>query len=695
LAIGLSLGTGGVANSAACTDLLPAIPPAGGTKRPLVADDLLRLRDLGSKTIGDQADAVLAVSPDGKQVAFQLRRVDPDTDSICLGLVVQPLSSGKNSFLVDTGGDYIRLVHDMPAITGFPSGYIDVITPRWSPDGKSIAYRRRDNGLTRAWVAAVDGSGARPVSALSFDVEDIAWSTDGAALIVTGRPGMADALRAIDKEGESGFLYDDRYYPYVSKRPFPRDDIPRQRFAIPISGGQAEAVTAAATRSIAPVVPDKALMTVGGPSGQIAWTDLSDPNNVTSPSRLHVTDAAGRTKTCEDQACDGGRSFWWRDQSRLIIQRSEGWARADTGLYEWNLATGKVRKILSTEDVLQGCQLAQEALVCLHEASLQPREIVRVDLASGEMDHVFDPNPVFRGLRLGSVQRLRYINSFGVEGFADLVLPPDHQPGQKHPLVVVQYVTRGFLRGGTDDEYPIQLLAANGIAVLSFEDMLSPGYLKGGQSWDEIAATDQAGWLGHRSTQDLLEKAIDMAVETGAIDREQLGISGLSAGSTNTRWALLNSHLFSAAAISTCCEDMVSSLSIYGPAGAAEMRRRGYPGLTDDGTAFWQPGSFHLNARRMKTPLLMQLPDNEFLAALESVAALREQNAPVEMYVFPDEYHEKWHPIHRRAIYARAVDWFKFWLMGQEDDNPAKQDQYKRWRSLRANLPGSGAPPGR
>jgi hypothetical protein len=29
------------------------------------------------------------------------------------------------------------------------------------------------------------------------------------------------------------------------------------------------------------------------------------------------------------------------------------------------------------------------------------------------------------------------------------------------------------------------------------------------------------------------------------------------------------------------------------------------------------------------------------------------------------------------------VDWFRFWLQDYEDQNPAKQEQYRRWRALR------------
>jgi hypothetical protein len=32
---------------------------------------------------------------------------------------------------------------------------------------------------------------------------------------------------------------------------------------------------------------------------------------------------------------------------------------------------------------------------------------------------------------------------------------------------------------------------------------------------------------------------------------------------------------------------------------------------------------------------------------------------------------------------ARNLDWFRFWLKGEEDPDPAKAEQYARWRELR------------
>ena len=57
---------------------------------------------------------------------------------------------------------------------------------------------------------------------------------------------------------------------------------------------------------------------------------------------------------------------------------------------------------------------------------------------------------------------------------------------------------------------------------------------------------------------------------------------------------------------------------------------------------------------------------------------------PVELWIYPNEYHEKILPTHRLAVYDRNVDWNEFWLMSKEDPDPAKAKQYERWRALRA-----------
>src|SRR5262249_40186815 len=97
----------------------------------------------------------------------------------------------------------------------------------------------------------------------------------------------------------------------------------------------------------------------------------------------------------------------------------------------------------------------------------------------------------------------------------------------------------------------------------------------------------------------------------------------------------------------------------------------------------WREFSVSLNADRVRAPLLINAADHEMLGALMPVRALEDAGRAVEMYVFPDEYHQKWQPAHRLAIYERNIDWMNFWLRGVENPDPEKADQYQRWRAMR------------
>ena len=122
---------------------------------------------------------------------------------------------------------------------------------------------------------------------------------------------------------------------------------------------------------------------------------------------------------------------------------------------------------------------------------------------------------------------------------------------------------------------------------------------------------------------------------------------------------------------------------ISGPAIEAYYRQIGWPGLADDRPAFWKQISLARNAERINTPLLLQPSDDEYLAILESVTALREAGKPVDLYVYPDEHHVKWQPAHRLAIYQRNLDWFNYWLRGQRPSlAPDHTEAAERWKSL-------------
>jgi len=678
-----------------CDDIIPHTSQSRAPARDATPEDILRLRDIGQPDgamFGQPSP--LALSPDKRWLAFIVNRADPDSNSYCRALVMMPAGGDGAPLVLDRGGE---LITNMTVARGFvvENGFPAVITPAWSPDSRTIAYLRRDHGVTQAWIARADGSGAKPLTQSAVDVLAVAWSEDG-KLIYASMPGILEYRRSIEKEGRTGWLYDERIMPNIGPRPRIAGSIPRQAFVV----DPRTLVMTPATEAQSRLVPMEDLS--GSPippsaefrAGRRAWTAHRDPSPL-SPLQLSVTDATGPVVTCASRACDGGfTSLWWtRDGRELIFLRREGWANGQMGLYRWAPGRGEPRQILLTNNVLLGCIMADNRLLCTEENAVTPRRIAAISLDSGRSTPIYDPNPEFASIRLGKVERLKWRNNLGLEAWGDLVLPPRYKAGAKLPLIVIQYHSDGFLRGGTGDEYPIHAFAARGFAVLSVE---RPSFVaeavSGIRSYNDVNAVNIRDWAERRSLLSSLLTGIDLAVARGIVDTRRIGVTGLSDGASTARFALINSRRFAAASISTCCVEPRTTMTYGGIAYADAMRAIGYPPASRDDQEFWRPYSMALDARSMRVPLLMQLSDDEYLLALETFTALREYGQPVEMNVFPGEHHIKWQPAHRRAIYYRNLEWFDFWLRSHRNPDPSKNAQYERWEAMRDRLRREGAP---
>jgi hypothetical protein len=62
---------------------------------------------------------------------------------------------------------------------------------------------------------------------------------------------------------------------------------------------------------------------------------------------------------------------------------------------------------------------------------------------------------------------------------------------------------------------------------------------------------------------------------------------------------------------------------------------------------------------------------------------MKRMGKPVDMVVFLDGVHVLQKPSNRMISQDGTVDWFDFWLNGHEDADPAKAEQYARWRELK------------
>jgi len=655
--------------------LLPSPPVAPGA--PVTAASLVELLDFGRADSGIEGAAPFSVAPDGRSVVMAVRRADPENDSYCIGVLRLMLDGSGPPRLLDIGGELMLMTHDVRDAPEVVNGSPDPGTPLWAPDGRRVAYLRRDGGRTQLWVVGADGAPARQVTHFATDVTGFRWA--GEDLLAETRPGLTAGRAAIDVEGRSGFLFDQRFWTVSENRPRPPLPIARVTFRVALDGQ-------APPRAVAPSPPAErpagALLFARSPGGASAWTAPVDPQAPFGPTMLHIASERGE-RACP-AVCRAVGGLWWSGPDVLLFMTAGSPANGGrTALYRWNLTADRAPvRVLDTADALFGCALVRRSLICARETATRPRTIVSIDPATRAMTTLFDANPDFAARRFGKVQRLSFTRG-GATTYGDLVLPPDRRPGERVPLVVVQYTSRGFLRGGTGDDVPIHLLAARGFAVLSFQ---RPGLLPAAaraHSLDALQRINIAHWAERRMIVATLEAGVDAAIATGAVDPGAIGITGLSDGSVTVQFALLHSRRFKAAAIATCCDDPGMAMSTAGLSYRDAALAWGYapPGPAD--AAFWQPYSLARNAARMRTPLLIQVPDAEYRLALESYSALQLHGGPVEMYVFPDEYHVKSHPAHRLAIYNRYVAWFDFWLRGRKSSDPAEREEMERWQGLR------------
>lgn len=647
----------------------------------------------------------LAVSPDGRRVAFRLEQPSIERNIHNTAWYVQALGDDLPPRRVADGGLVLRDTAGIPV----------PVQAVWSPDGQWIYYLAMIEGRLDVWRAAADGSRAEPLTLDAADVRGFSVDRDGSMLryrVGASREEITDVEQAeydggihVDERAPvgqtlfrsgniEGRLATQRYGPMWFARVPLLADVPDRWKAIDLATGARRDLASSEIPSFPPTTSDlhvalprpwKLALEPGG--GRIALLtrtgeavgvrEKPDVELAVLPNR-----AARRPVVCRDEHCTGQAitDIQWRPNSDDVLftvtDPSEGLAQS---LFRWNVQTGNVVQVVRSEGQLNGrdftnvptCSPSHEALVCVAADADRPPRLERIDLETGRRQVLFEPNVALASdmRTIAPARLLRWTDAQG-RSFSGQFLAASGSGDAPPPLFITYYRCAGFLRGGVGDEWPLASLAEQGIAVLCINN--PPGY-----PLDAIERFNRslAG----------VEAAVALLDSEGLIDRARIGMGGLSFGTEVTLWTAVHSDLLTTVSVSSVAISPLYYLlgSLKENVFLAPLEELWGLGAPEETPERWAELSLVYHLERLRTPVLMQSSEQEYVQTLDyAIPLLREKRA--DLYVFPHEPHQKFQPRHKLAVYERNLDWFRFWLQGFVDTDARKADQYARWRTMRS-----------
>ncbi|WP_225561812.1 Atxe2 family lasso peptide isopeptidase [Rhodanobacter sp. DHB23] len=646
-----------------------------------------------------------AVSPDGNSVAFRLEQASTERNRYDTRWYVQRLDGAGPPQRIADGGAPLR---------DYSTGLSTPTIPVWAHDGRAIFYRALIGGRVEVWRAAADGSGAVPVASDPADVRDFRLDKDGTVLSYSVGATREEIATAEQAEYDSGVHIDDTIF--IGAGLFRSSEVQgrptTQRFVGKwFEPGPLLSKVADRWKEVDLETLKKRDVGQSGPPGPAPaiketldrlkpwkWALNAQDGRIALLTR--VGDAVGRfikpdvelavlpdaesghPVKCQAPLCTGKNitAVEWRPGSDDVLftvtDRRQGRAQS---IYRWDVKRGTVELVLRSRGLLGGdstqqrfqdvpCGVSAVLLVCVTAEADRPPRLEAIDIETGRRTVLFDPNAGLASDMAATMpaEFLQWRGGHGEEYSGWLFAA---RGATRPPLFVTYYSCEGFLRGGVGDEWPLATLAGDGISALCIN--ANPGYVDVARYYDQGLSA--------------VEGAVDMLAKQGRIDPARVGMGGLSYGSEVTMWTLMRSHLLAAASISS--PSLTPNWYLFNSLrkGFREVVRQNWQlGSPEESPRRWRMMSPVFNLDRIEAPVLFQMPEQEYLMAVEyTLPLIRKGRA--DMYVFPDEPHIKFQPLHKLAVYERNVDWFRFWLQGYEDPNPMKQHQYARWRTMQAD----------
>jgi dipeptidyl aminopeptidase/acylaminoacyl peptidase len=663
---------------AAPTTSLAQGPPA------FTVEEMLKLKRLSDPQL----------SPDGARIAFVLTDVNQDQNTRNNDIWVVPAKGGPAVRFVATDKSEDR--------------------PRWSPDGKQLAFVSNRDGSSQIWVIPATGGEARKLTTIATEASGVTWSPDGKwiAFVSDVFPACADAacnereLKERESSKVRAHLADGLMYRHWTSW---KDGLFSHLFLVPVDGS-------ATPRDLTPGAADVPPFSLGGPedyafspdSKEIAFSKKTDRIEAISTNSdiftLDLTVPGAQPKQITDRpGADGGpqyspdgRYLSWRSQARAgfeadrwtlnLLDRSSGARRAvapgwDRAVDSWtftpdssavyvaveeaacgrvfriDLAGGSPRLILkegSNGDV----QLAPDGTsIIFSRASLTaPTEIYRAASDGSGVAPVTRVNTDFlAGFALRPGESVTFAGAGGTPIQAWVVKPNGFKEGVRYPLM---YLVHGGPQGAWNDAWTYrwnaQVFASAGYVVVMPNPRGSTGF---GQTFTDEISNDWGG----KAFDDLM-KGVDFAETLPYVDAARKVAAGASYGGYMMNWFLGHTDRFKAIVTHAGVFNLTSMYGVTEELWFPEWDLGGTPWTNPGSYAKWSP---HTYAKNFRTPTLVTHGEIDYRVpvgeALQLFTTLQRQGVPSRLLVFPDEGHWIGKPQNAALWYRTFLVWMGRW----------------------------------
>jgi dipeptidyl aminopeptidase/acylaminoacyl peptidase len=663
-----------------CVALSLSFAGSAQSRRPLTPDDIFELKSVGDPRI----------SPDGGWVAYTVSTMDRKEDN-----------SDTDVYMVAArGGDPIRLTSSKKPENG----------PRWSPDGRYLAFTSaRDGKKSQVYLLDRRGGDAVAITDYKTGASSVAWSPDSArlALLVSDpdpkeaegdkpesdkkpKPHVITRLQFM-RDGE-GYLTDVKRHIHLFDIATKSDiEIAHDRFddGAPVWSPDGKLIAFAANRSDNPDANDntdifvvepkagakpRAVTTYQGsdsapafsPDGKsIVYTQGGDSKDIWyAMNAIAVIPVDGGTPKILTPTLDRSvsRPQFTPDGMKVLFLLEEG---GNVHLARVPAGGGTIERVLDGERDVNAYDIAKSGEIAFIESQpLQPNEVfllgreagpssppsVGPDRAAPRLTHVNDA--FLAKIALGSVERYKVKSADDTTIDAFLTRPPN-APAGKLPTVL-------RIHGGPVSQYSTgfnlewQMLAAQGFAVVAANPRGSSGY---GRDFSHAIWAD---W-GNKDYDDVMA-AVDTAIAMGVADPDRLGVGGWSYGGILTDHVISKTTRFKAA-ISGASE--FNYLANYGN-DHYQRQWEAELGLPWQKPEAWMRISPFFRLDKIVTPTLVLGGDLDvnvpIIGGQQLYQGLKRLGRDTELIVYPGEYHGIRRPSFQKDRYERYIAWYSKYL---------------------------------